>query len=55
MKKIYISPKMDVVEIKNQPALLAGSFDDQLNTTGGDGSNALAPELEFEELDGLEY
>lgn len=44
MKKIYISPEMDIVEIKNQPSLLAGSFKDDLNDTGGDGSDALAPE-----------
>ena len=47
MKKTYISPEMDIVEIKNQPSLLAGSFKEQLDSTGGDGSNALAPEYEW--------
>lgn len=47
MKKIYISPEMDIVEIKNQPILLAGSVDGfapNLDETGGDGTDALAPE-----------
>ena len=43
MKKTYISPAMDVVEFEQQ-TLLAGSFVNTLDTTGGDGSEALAPE-----------
>ena len=50
MKKIYISPEMDVVELKNQPILLAGSVDGfapDLDETGGDGGDVLAPEHEW--------
>ena len=50
MKKTYISPEMDVIELKHQQTLLAGSVDGfapDLNETGGDGSDALAPEYEW--------
>ena len=46
MKKTYMSPEMDVIELKNQQALLTGSsFGDGVK----DGSNAAAPDFdEFE-------
>jgi hypothetical protein len=50
MKKIYMSPTMDVIELKHQQTLLAGSvdgFNSTLDNTGGDGGNALAPEYEW--------
>lgn len=46
MKKTYISPAMDVVEFEQQ-TLLAGSFVNTLDETGGAGSEALAPEHEW--------
>ena len=52
MKKTYISPEMDVVELENQPVLLAGSVDgfaSGLDETGGNGGDALAPEHEWYE------
>ena len=47
MKKTYFAPEMEIVEIKNQPSLLAGSFKQDLDPDGGDGGNALAPEYEW--------
>lgn len=47
-----MSPKMDVIELKHQQTLLAGSvqgFNGALDETGGDGGNALAPENEWYE------
>jgi len=52
MKKIYMSPTMDVIELKHQQTLLAGSvpgFDGALDDTGDDGDAALAPEHEWYE------
>jgi len=48
MKKTYINPSMEVVEIKTQQ-LLAGS----INTLGGDynGGGIQSRELEFEDID----
>ena len=48
MKKTYMNPSMDVVEIKAQQ-LLAGS----INTLGGDynGGGIQSRELEFEDID----
>ena len=52
MKKIYMSPTMDVIELKHQQTLLAGSvdgFNGALDDTDGDGDgdDALAPEHEW--------
>ena len=48
MKKIYMSPEMDVIELKQRQMLLAGSgFDEKLDEEGGDGGNALSPEYEW--------
>ena len=46
MKKIYNSPVMDVIELKHQQTLLAGSatFSDGLGTTDIPGDDALSPE-----------
>ena len=52
MKKIYMSPVMDVIELKHQQTLLAGSvagFNGDLDDDGGDGGAALAPEHEWYE------
>ena len=48
MKKTYMNPSMEVVEIK-APQLLAGS----INTLGGDynGGGIQSRELEFEDID----
>ncbi len=48
MKKTYMNPSMEVVEIKDQQ-LLAGS----INTLGGDynGGGIQSRELEFEDID----
>jgi len=51
MKKTYICPKMDVVEIKHQQTLLAGSFVRSLNNSGGDGSDALAREFDDDDIE----
>ena len=43
-----MSPEMDVIELKHQQMLLAGSgFNSALDGEGGDGGNALAPEYEW--------
>ena len=44
MKKIYLSPEMDVIELKHQQTLLAGSL-----PKGGDynGEGVGAPEYEW--------
>ena len=49
MKKIYMSPEMDVIELKNQQQLLAGST----IPLGGSGSanNAEAPGFYFDDED----
>lgn len=46
VKKIYNSPVMDVIELKHQQTLLAGSvtFTDDLGTTEIPGDDALSPE-----------
>ena len=49
MKKIYMSPQMDVIELKNQQMLLAGSTTVPVGGEG-DAGNAEAPEYE-----GLEF
>ena len=43
MKKTYISPEMDVVELKQQQALLTGSL--PVDGTTNDASDAEAPEF----------
>lgn len=47
MKKTYTSPRMDVIELKNQQALLTASAGFGSGTQPG--GNAAAPE--FDELD----
>ena len=52
MKKIYISPTMDVIELKHQQVLLAGSGPDTMNVfdeTLGGSDEVLAPEHEWYE------
>jgi hypothetical protein len=49
MKKEYIFPEIEVVELKAQHQLLAGSFSgDPTNPTPGDAGGAAAPEFDFE-------
>lgn len=48
MKKTYINPTMCVVKLQTT-MMLAASFNEQLNTTGGDGSNALGRDYEFDD------
>ena len=44
MKKEYINPEMEVVEIKAQHQLLAGSYSgDPTNPEAGDAGDAAAP------------
>ena len=52
MKKTYMNPSMEVVEIKAQQ-LLAGSINTSINTLGGDynGGGIQSRELEFEDID----
>lgn len=46
MKKIYIAPEMEVVEIKTNVGLLAGSVDAPVdNDNTQDNGDALAPEF----------
>lgn len=44
MKKIYMSPQMDVIELKNQQMLLAGSVNAPVSDETQDNGDALAPE-----------
>lgn len=46
MKKIYMSPEMDVIELKNQQALLTGSDFGSGTMPGG---SAAAPGFVFDE------
>lgn len=62
MKKTYINPTLDVVEIKYQHQLLAGSNPAGLSdvidpTIVGDGTDVLTREADFEleEEDGYDY
>ena len=49
MKKIYMSPAMDVIELKNQQSLLAGSvLGIDSNATFSDEGSVGAPEFEIE-------
>ena len=48
MKKIYMSPEMDVIELKNQQALLTGSDFGQGTMPGG---SAAAPDFYFDDED----
>ena len=50
MKKEYIYPEIEVVELKAQHQLLAGSpySGDPTNPTPGDAGGAAAPEFDFE-------
>ena len=48
MKKIYMSPEMDVIELKNQQALLTGS---DFGSGTKDGGSAAAPDFFFDEED----
>ena len=48
MKKIYMSPQMDVIELKNQQTLLAGSLP-KSNTEITNQNEILAPD--FDEFD----
>ena len=41
MKKIYLNPTTDVVMIQTQQ-MMAGSFVDELDETGGNGEDALS-------------
>lgn len=49
MKKIYMSPAMDIIELKKQ-TLLAGSAPGLGGDFEGTGSDVLAPEIDSEEL-----
>ncbi len=52
MKKTYINPSIDVYELKATQQLLAGSvegFNDELDTTGGNGSVALSRDFDFDD------
>ena len=52
MKKTYMIPMMELLNVEEEQALLAGSVDgfaSSLNETGTDGSNALAPEFDIYE------
>ena len=58
MKKIYMSPAMDVIELKNQQSLLAGSvLGIDSNATFSDEGNVGAPEFveEFLQLPEVPY
>lgn len=63
MKKTYIHPEMDVVELNMTRTLLAGSVTggDVLDVDAGDGVSGMAPSLDgldlldMEQLDGLNY
>ena len=46
MKKKYINPTMEVVEIQIQQSILTASV--SIDSTGLDGSQATAPEYEWE-------
>lgn len=46
MKKIYISPEMDVIELKNQQTLLTGSSTLPIDGEGS-ANDAEAPEFLF--------
>ena len=48
MKKTYICPEMDVIELKNQQQLLAGS---DFGSGTKDGGSAAAPDFFFDEED----
>ena len=48
MKKIYMSPEMDVIELKNQQQLLAGSDFGSGTKPGG---SAAAPDFYFDDED----
>lgn len=48
MKKIYMSPAMDVIELKNQQSLLAGSVEAPFGEGTLGGGNAAAPEFDIE-------
>ena len=50
MKKTYMCSEMDVIELKNQQMLLAGSVSAPFGEGTMDGGNAAAPEYE-----GLEF
>ena len=47
MKKTYMNPKMDVIEIKGHQMLLAGSTPELGGTYGG--GTILAPELTLDD------
>ena len=48
MKKVYMSPVMDIIELKNQQTLLAGSVQAPFGEGTQDGGNAAAPEFDIE-------
>ena len=48
MKKIYMSPEMDVIELKNQQVLLAGSL--PMGSGDVDPSEADSPEFDGPEF-----
>jgi len=50
MKKIYIQPTVQIVNVQTTHTILALSFEETLNTTGGNGSAALSKEEEDWEL-----
>ena len=45
MKKMYIAPEMEVVEIKTNVGILAGSVDAPLSDDTQDNGDALAPDM----------
>ena len=50
MKKTYLTPATDVVEIQST-ALLAASTEFTVNNTAGSANNALSIDEEFEEVE----
>ncbi|MBR1547714.1 MAG: hypothetical protein IJ637_03190 [Prevotella sp.] len=49
MKKTYIIPTLEVMDVEAEQALLAVSgFDTLLDTEGGAGDGALSPEFDYE-------
>lgn len=49
MKKTYINPTIEVIVLKNQQSLLAGSVQAPFGDGTLGGGNAAAPEYDFEE------
>jgi len=55
MKRTYQKPETEVVAVAVAQMIATSGFAKSLNTSGGNGNNALAPQLGFDEEEDIDF